>query len=172
MPCHPGNLSVCRSIYLNYLLLLISSLGVMGKISPSWTMCRIPGLMRSQDIQSLGGADPQRGSGVKQRKMGGSESWATEQGIGNCALLSNPMAFKLCRLSISYVCVCVSLNKAFTSLKIMHQIIIIKEPKLYMHVQGRNNLHSLLLFGGFVQRPLHRNIIFGSCLLQVTCCSS
>lgn len=84
LPCHLGILSVSRSICLNYLLLLISSLGIVDKIAPLWAICRMPGLTCSQDLQSIGVACSQRGSGAVQMRMGGRSSWAAK--VGNWEL--------------------------------------------------------------------------------------
>lgn len=70
IPRHLGNLSVSGSIYLNYLLLLIWARAPLPELC---AMCRIPGLMCSQDIQSLGVACPRRSSGAVQMTTGGSK---------------------------------------------------------------------------------------------------
>lgn len=84
-------------------------------------------------LQSMGLAYPQRDArccadeGVRLRV-----AEQLEQGMRHCILFSNPMTFELCHFSVSYSQL--ALDKAFMSLKILHQVKKKKEFKYHMHV--------------------------------------
>lgn len=83
-------------------------------------------------LQSMGLAYPQRDVRCcADEDMRLREAEQLEQGIRPCILFSNPMTFELCHFSVSYSQL--ALDKAFMSLKILHQVKK-KEFKDYTHV--------------------------------------
>lgn len=85
---HPGSSSVSRTICLNYLLPLTSSLGFMDKIS-------LPEQFAEAALQSMGSAYPQRDTQCcADEDVRPRVAELLEQGMRHCILSSNPMTFE------------------------------------------------------------------------------
>lgn len=167
LPCHSGSSSVSRTICLNYLLPLTSSLGFMDKISH-------PEQFAEAVLQSMGLAYPQRDAlcwADEDVRLRVAEQ--LEQGIRHCILSSNPMTFERCHFSVSYSQL--ALDKAFMSLKNTASSGKRKRRIQVLCACIGKKSHALppLVFAGCAHQPLHRAFFFfRNCLLQVTCYST